>query len=255
MQVVNCLRARAARSSKIEARVRVLITRPVADAETFAARLHALGHTTFVEALIDIAFLDGPGLDLKGVQALAFTSANGARAAARRTQDRAIPIVAVGPTTAAEAKALGFTNISESTGEGVEGLSHHIQAMLKPAAGSILHLTGTVTAGDLKASLIAAGFAARTDRIYEARAAETLSGALTAELAAGLIDAATFFSPRTATLFATLIDAENLASACRSMAAITLSHAVANALASLAFREVMIAPEPTAEAMLTRLAP
>ncbi len=235
--------------------MRVLVTRPRPDAETFAAHLHRLGHTTIVEPLIDIAFLDGPTLDLAGVQALAFTSANGARAAAHRTSERKIPVVAVGPTTAAEARTLGFANVSESTGEGVEGLNRHIQGTLKPAAGSILHVTGTVTAGDLKASLVAAGFAARTERIYEAHAAETLSGALTAELAANLVDAATFFSPRTASLFATLIEAENLASACRSMTAVVLSAAVANALQPLAFRGIRIAADPTAEGMLAHLAP
>ena len=233
----------------------ILVTRPRADAVAFSSRLHTLGHTTIVEPLIDIVYLDGPTFDLTGVQALAFTSANGARAAARRTSERNIPVIAVGPATAAEAKALGFANISESNGEGVEGLSRHIETTLKPAAGSILHPTGTITAGDLRANLSATGFAARTERIYEARAAETLSGALTAELAASLVDTATFFSPRTATLFATLIEAENLASACRSMMAVALSAAVANALQPLAFREIRMAAEPTAEAMLARLAP
>ena len=235
--------------------MRVLITRPRADAEAFAARLHALGHTTLVEPLIEIAFQDGPPLDLSGIQALAFTSANGVRAAARRTAERALPVVAVGPATAAEAASLGFRAISESAGEGVEGLAQHIAATLKPAAGTILHVTGTVTAGDLKKSLATAGFSVRTERLYEARAAENLSGALAAELAAGLIEAATFFSPGTASLFATLIEAENLASACRSITAVTLSPAVAKALGSLEFRDIRTATTPTTEAMLACLAP
>lgn len=233
----------------------ILVTRPRPDSDTFAARLHALGHTTIIEPLIDIAFLDGPSLDLSGVQALAFTSANGARAAARRTGERSIQVAAVGPATASEARAQGFTNINESSGEGVEGLHRHIEATFKPTGGTILHATGTVSAGDLKASLGLAGFAVRTERLYEARAAQSFSGALTAELGAGLIDAAAFFSPRTAGLFASLIEAENLASACRSMIAVALSPAVANALVSLTFREVRVAKQATAEAMLTLLAP
>ena len=235
--------------------MRVLITRPRADAEALAARIHALGHTTFVEPLIDIVFVDGQPLDLMGVQALAFTSANGARAAARRTTNRAIPIVAVGPTTAAEARAQGFTTVSESTLEGVEGLTRHVQANLKPSTGILLHITGTVTAGDLRGALTAHGFTARTERLYEARAAETLTGALTAELKAGLVDAAAFFSPRTAALFAALIEAENLAPACRGMTALTLSQPVANALRPLGFRRIRVAAEPTADALLTLLAP
>jgi uroporphyrinogen-III synthase len=235
--------------------MRVLVTRPRADAEAFADRLHALGHTTFVEPLIDIAFLDGPPLDLADVQALAFTSANGARAAARRTAERSTPVLAVGPATAAEANALGFTAVSESPGEGVEGLARHIQATRKPTAGAILHLTGTVTAGDLKAALGSVGFAVRTEQIYEAHAAEALSGALKAELLAGLIEAATFFSPRTATLFTALIEAEDLAPACRGITACCLSPAVAKALGSLGFGKIRAAATPSTEAMLALLAP
>ncbi|NOT41246.1 MAG: uroporphyrinogen-III synthase, partial [Alphaproteobacteria bacterium] len=233
--------------------MRVLVTRPRPDAETFAARLHALGHTTIIEPLIDIAFLDGPPLDLTGVQALAFTSTNGARAAADRTRERNIRVITVGAATAIEATTLGFADVSVSAGEGVDGLHRAIVGGLNPMAGTILHVTGTVTAGDLKGMLTASGFTTRTEPIYEARAAETLSGALTAELSANLVDAATFFSPRTATLFAALVEAENLASACRSMTALALSAAVANALQPLAFRDIRIAADPTAEAMLARL--
>ena len=235
--------------------MRVLVTRPRDDAEAFAASLHFLGHTTVIEPLIDIVFLEGPPLDLTGVQALAFTSANGARAAARRTGERRIRVIAVGPATAIEATMLGFVDVSLSNGEGVDGLSRSIVGALNPRAGLILHVTGTVTAGDLIGALTAAGFSARTERLYEARAADALSGALCAELVAGAIDAAAFFSPRTAALFAALIEAENLAATCRGITALALSGAVANALVSLPFREVRVALRPTAEGMLALLAP
>ncbi len=228
----------------------VLITRPRLDAEPLAARLHALGHTTIMEPLFDIILRDGAPLDLQGVQALVFTSANGARAAAHRTQERALPVLAVGPTTATAAREQGFLNVSESVGEGVDGLADHIRATLAPGRGALLHPTGTVTAGDLKASLAPFGFTVRKEEIYEAHAAETLSGALATELGAGLIDAALFFSPRTAKLFATLVSGASLAPACQAMAALALSDAVAKALAPLAFRRLLIAAKPTADAML-----
>ena len=233
--------------------MRVLITRPRHDAEAFAALLHARGHTTLIEPLIDIEFRTGPPLDLNGVQAIAFTSANGARAAAARTAERNIRTIAVGPATAAEAKTVGFRDVHESRGEGVTGLAAHIAATLKPEAGAILHATGTVTAGDLKVALPA--FAVRTAQIYEAHAAQTLSGALTTELAAGIIEAATFFSPRTATLFATLVQNAGLGATCNRVQALCLSAAVANALAPLAFRRVQTAEKPTTAALLDLLAP
>jgi len=233
--------------------MRVLVTRPRPDAESLAARIHALGHTTLVEPLINIAFLEGPLLDLNGVQALVLTSVNGARAAARRIAERATPVLAVGPATAGVAKELGFTHVTESTGEGIGGLAEHIRATVKPTAGALLHATGSVTAGDLKQGLAPFGLIVRTERLYDAHAAEGLSGALTAELSAGLIDTALFFSPRTASLFAALAGTAGLASACSGILALALSDAVAAALKPLEFREVAIARKPTADAMLERL--
>ena len=233
--------------------MRVLVTRPRAEAEPFAKRLQALGHTTLVEPLIDIAFRDGPALDLTDIQAIAFTSANGVRAAARRTSNRSIGILAVGPATAAEARALGFATVSESSGEGIDGLAAHIRATANPGAGAILHATGTVTAGDLRTAL--PNFTIRTAQLYDAHAAEALSGALVAEVEAGLIGAATFFSPRTAALFATLAQSANIGADCRNIAALCLSTAVANALMPLTFRAVRVAEKPTADAMLHLLAP
>jgi uroporphyrinogen-III synthase len=233
--------------------MRVLITRPRADAERLAAEIHALGHTTLIEPLIDIETREGPALNLEGIQALVFTSANAARAAARRTPERALAVVAVGPATTAEARALGFTNVSESAGEGVGGLARHIRATLTPGAGVLLHPTGTATAGDLRAALAAAGFAVRSEQIYDAHAAETLSGALTAELTGGLIDAVMFFSPRTASLFAALVSAADLTASCERLTAIALSPAVAEALRGVPFRKVLVAAHATTPAMLEAL--
>lgn len=232
--------------------MRVLITRPRLDAEALAAQLHDLGHTTIVEPLLDVVFLAVP-LDLKNAQALLLTSANGARAAARATRERDIRVLAVGPMTAAEATKLGFKNVSQSDGDGANALAEHVRATLKPGDGALVHPTGTVTAGDLKASLAPSGYDVRTQTIYDARAAESFSGALTAELSANLIDAAMFFSARTAGLFSALATNAALAPACRNIVALALSAAVAKALEPLAFRDVRIAPKATAAAMVELL--
>ena len=233
--------------------MRVLITRPRFDADELAARLHALGHSTFIEPLIEIDTREGPPLDLNGVQALLLTSANGARAAAMRTNERAVQVLAVGPATAAKARELGFLKVCESKGEGVEGLADHVRVTLTPTKGALLHPTGTVTAGDLQASLQSAGFVVRKEVIYEARAPEALSGALIAELGAQSIAAAMFFSPRTAALFASLITTTGLTPACRGFVALALSEAVANALAPLVFQRLLVAAQPATDAMLDLL--
>ncbi|MCE9522019.1 MAG: uroporphyrinogen-III synthase [Alphaproteobacteria bacterium] len=233
----------------------MLITRTQPDADQLSAKLHALGHTTIIEPLLDIVIHTGAPLDLRGVQALVFTSANGARAAATRTVERALPCIAVGPATAVAARELDFSSVTESLGEGVEGLVEFIKATRTPGHGALLHPAGTVTAGDMKASLERLGYVVRKEILYEARAAETLSGALTTELGAGLVTSAMFFSPRTATLFATLAGNAGLAPDCRAIDALALSPAVAKALAPLTFKQILIAAKPTTDAILELVAP
>src|SRR3546814_2179766 len=89
-----------------------------------------------------------------------------------------------------------------------------------PTAGPLLHVAGSVTAGDLAGHLRAAGFDLRRDVLYDARTAEALDERIAAALAAGEIDLALFFSPRTAATFVTLVQAAGLADACRTVAAL-----------------------------------
>lgn len=234
--------------------MRILITRPRPDADPLADKLKSRGHTAFVEPLIDIVFTDGPPLDIDSIAALVFTSANGARAAARRTAARTVPVFAVGPATAVEATSLGFSDVRESKGDGVTALAAYIRATTNLANGTLLHVTGTATAGDLKTAL-APDFTVRTAQLYDAKAAGALSGALVAELEASLIDAAMFFSPRTADLFAALVQAANLERHCRALTALALSPAVAEALQPLSFAQLRTAARATTEAMLDLLPP
>jgi uroporphyrinogen-III synthase len=233
--------------------MRILVTRPIQDAADLAGSLAALGHTTLVEPLISISFTREPCPDLSGVTALALTSANGARAAALQVQDRDIRIFAVGPATASRAREAGFRNILQSDGEGVEGLASFIRRTLDPAAGKLLHLTGSATAGDLVSALSPFGFRVERKQAYDAIAAETLPDGLASALRTGEVDVALFFSPRTASLFASLVQAAALAGACGRLAAITLSPAVAKALSPLTLRKVLTAQNATTQAMLAEL--
>jgi uroporphyrinogen-III synthase len=163
-------------------------------------------------------------------------------------------VLAVGPATAAIARDLGFVNVAESPGEGVDGLAAHIRASIAAEKGILLHATGTETAGDLSGSLKPFGYRLRTEHVYDTHPAETLSGALATELAAGLVSAAMFFSPRTAQLFTTLVAAASLSQACHTVTALALSDAIAKALSPLAFRRVLCARKATTDAMLELIA-
>src|SRR4051794_41252334 len=83
--------------------------------------------------MLEIRTLDGPPLDLEGVQALLCTSANGVRATAARTTRRDLPVLAVGDATARAARDVGFAHV-ESAGGDVEGLARLAARRLDSAA-------------------------------------------------------------------------------------------------------------------------
>ena len=68
--------------------MRLLVTRPRDDAESFAQIVRARGHQAVVAPLMEVHFASGPNLPLEGVQGLIATSANGVRGATARTSRR-----------------------------------------------------------------------------------------------------------------------------------------------------------------------
>ncbi|MEQ1753881.1 MAG: uroporphyrinogen-III synthase [Micropepsaceae bacterium] len=233
--------------------MRILITRPEPDAGELASRLEAQGHTVLVEPLISIAFESGPQFETREFQALVFTSANGARAAAQRVESRSIPVFTVGPASAEAADKLGFSAISQSAGNGLPDLVAHIRATVRPEAGSLLHVTGSHVAGDLAGALAAFGYKVERKQAYRSEASTALSDQLQAELRQELISAAMFFSPRTAETFAALCGKAGLTGACEKVAAFALSHNVAKSLKPLTFRKLLVAQNATVGAMLELL--
>ena len=232
--------------------IQALVTRPLPDAGRTAEALAARGVTALVEPMLRIGFLPAPALDLAGVQALLFTSANGVRAFAAASPRRDLAAFATGDATAREACAAGFIRVESAAGD-ARALARLALARCGPSAGPLLHISGEAVAGDLVGSLKEAGFAVRRETLYCARAAESFSPALAAELAAGRLRLALFFSPRTAAVFARLALGSGLGDSCRSVHACVLSEAVGRALEGIAWREVRVAGRPDHEAMMAEV--
>ena len=231
---------------------RILITRPREDAEPLATLLAGHGIESMIEPLMRAEILPGEALDLDGVQALIATSANGVRAFASRDPRRCLPVCAVGDATARAARAEGFAEVASAAGE-VEALAEMIIGGHDPANGAFLHVAGTVSAGDLGGRLQARGFAYRRAVLYEMRVADALSAPAREALAARMLSGAVLYSPRTAALFADLVDAHGLATACASLRAYCLSSAVAERVARLPFAARIIAARPDQPAMLAAI--
>jgi uroporphyrinogen-III synthase len=237
--------------------LRALITRPEEDAAPLAAALNQRGIETTIESLLSIRTLTDAELDLSGVQAILFTSANGVRAftelaAAKGAAGwREIPALAVGDATARTARAAGFAQVG-SAGGNVESLAELVSAKLDPQKGPLFHAAGSAVAGDLAGLLGGRGFELRRAMIYEARPAESLSSGTLDALRAGAFDLMLFFSPRTAGTFAALTQAagDKAVDGCRRAAALCLSPAVASAISALPFRTLETADHPDLPSML-----
>ncbi len=222
------------------------------DAAATGARLKELGHTALIAPLLTVHFQGGPALDLGGVQGVLATSANGVRALARRTPRRDLPVYAVGPQTAAAAREAGFTHVESADGDAF-ALAKAVPRWATPGAGALLHATGGEGAGRLAASLGADGYEVRTVVLYEVMAAAVLPQEVARALSQTALDAALFFSPRSARVFAQCVAASGLADACTGLDAVCISEAAAKALSPLVFRAVRIASRPNQEDLLAGL--
>jgi uroporphyrinogen-III synthase len=190
--------------------MRLLVTRPAADAVPLAEQLAALGHDIIISPVIHIEANDTPLPEPESVQALVFTSANGVRAMAARFADKRDydlwakkPAYAVGPQTCTALAKLHWPRVHQAAGD-VESLA----ATLKESFGGthILHIAGRHQAGNLAGLLSQTSISLEKAVLYQAVAAEALTplaeSALTDEEAP--LDAVLLYSKRSAQIFVSL---------------------------------------------------
>jgi len=213
--------------------MRVLVTRPLDDARQTASLLEAAGHQAMLAPLMTVSFLDAALPE--NVQGLVATSANGVRGFCRLDARRDLPLFAVGSHTADVAREMGFSDVCASNGD-ADALAKTIKSLA--IVGPLLHLAGE-DRGDVLAQNLP-GLVCVT--LYEVVAAEHFPPEARAALAAKEIDAALFFSPRSARIFARCAAVDGLSMG--GVIAACLSPAVADELAGLDFRAIRIAAQP-----------
>lgn len=223
--------------------MRVLITRPIEDAETTAEILRARGHEPVIAPLLEISYRNGAHASLDGVQAILATSANGVRALARGVSRRDVKVLAVGMQTAESARAADFLDVHSADGDASD-LVQLVIDTVDQKAGALLHAAGSETRGDVAGTLQRAGYSVRVVVLYDAVAAKTLAAAGTSD-----VDAVLFYSPRSAAIFAELARTMD----CSRIRACCISAATADPLKSLSFREIRIADLPNQERLLALL--
>jgi uroporphyrinogen-III synthase len=147
-------------------RKKIWITRAQPAAEATAERVRALGHEAVVAPLLTVQNLEDVAIDLAGAAALAFTSANGVRAFAERSGERALKVFAVGAATAQAARQAGFRSVLSADGD-VAALAHGVAARRGELRGAVVHAGAAEPAGDLVGELLARGIEARRLVLYE----------------------------------------------------------------------------------------
>lgn len=227
----------------------MLVTRPKFDAARTAQKLSALGHEAIIDSVIEIETLpfDASG---EGFSALAFTSANGARAASAHDNLKSIPAFAVGESTAEAARENGFRDVRKATGD-VIALGNLIASVL-PCGAKVLHIAGEDRAGDLPGKLAESGITVETRIAYRARVSPELRPETLLALRNRGVDAVLHYSERSAATFLRMTEAIGIGSDIKTMRHLCLSSAVAAPLKSLSAL-VEIAASPDEEALFKLL--
>lgn len=228
--------------------MRIVVTRPVGDAEAMAAALRERGHDVLVHPLLEVVFRPLSFFMCDGVSKLIVTSRNALRSLAASeaiTTARALSVFCVGEATAAVAAQLGFAEVHTGPGT-AKGLADVILQMPEPERqGIFLYLTGEHLAFDLQAALTAHGVSVRREITYETREApEAATHELVEKLREG-VDGVILMSPRTASMFARVLKQAKVPKANSPLTCYCLSEAVAAPLQQIADIIIHVAPKPS----------
>ena len=228
----------------------MLVTRPDPDASDTAARLGALGIEGVPCPLLTHQTLEVSLPEPKGFAALVLTSANALRALDERgvlDRYRALPVYSVGNRTAAMARELGFAEVTSADGafaDLVELLAH------APLSGPIFYPAARDMSADLGKSLAPFGRMVITAEVYAMNPVMELPQGVLDRLNGGEIEAALFYSKRTAQTFVRLVERGLDRSVQVRLGVLCLSEAVAAPLLDAHFVRVGLADHPSEEAMM-----
>jgi uroporphyrinogen-III synthase len=235
--------------------VRILITRPVDEAQRTANRLRALGHATLIapvlriEPLPDAVFGKGPW------GGVLMTSGNAARALMthpRWHELTQLSAFAVGRQTAQAAKLAGFARIDSSDGDSGD-LVRLVSARVADRTLPLLYLAGSDIARDLGSELSRRGLKVETVVLYRASAAEDFADDVKTAIRAGDIDGVVHYSRRSAGIFVDCARSGGLLDEIKALTHACLSDRAAEPLREIGAANIQIARRPDEEALIDLL--
>jgi uroporphyrinogen-III synthase len=235
--------------------MRILITRPLPDAETTAAELQRRGHEAVQAPMLITRFTDWTDSSVIELpDAVVATSPNGVRGLAGHPDFAALsglPLFVTGDATARLAVNLGFRDVRSARGD-ASGVAARLGADV-PIGSLVLYGCGHDVSRDLAGDLASRGYRVHTIELYRALAATELPQPAIEALSAGKLDAILIFSARTAeTLLAAIVTAGLLAVS-RPIPIHAISQQAAEPLRAAGFSSIIVASRPDAAELLDTL--
>ncbi len=234
--------------------MRLLVTRPEADAFAFADELRALGHEPILQPLLEFHPLDFDAQPLIAADALIMTSGNSLRALEERGAVPDIagkPLYCVGEQTAKRALSAGFKTVLEIAGTGEELAAKIIASGRRDAA--LAHVMGEHMAFDIAGALGREGFPVQTVTVYSMEACRCFSPEVERMLKSGEVDGVILMSPRTAEIYVSLCHRHGAGDCAKTLLYLCLSDNVAAKLSSLKPHHVRVSGKPNRKALLELL--
>jgi uroporphyrinogen-III synthase len=231
--------------------MRLLVTRPEPDNERTAAVLRAQGHDVVLAPLLQIEAVADADLGPSPWSAILITSGNGARALAghpRRRELMALPVLAVGRSSAEAACVAGFADVTSAEGN-ADDLARLAAERFAGTRQPLLYLAGEDRSGELAVP----GVAVHTVVVYRAAKAREFPPAVRAALQQGTIDGVLHFSRRSV---------ESYVDCCRDIRGLALRPAhyclsarAAGPLRSAGVLRILVAAQPDEASLLALVAP
>ena len=225
----------------------MLVTRPEPGGSQTASRLLAAGYRPVLAPFLAVRPCRVALPDPARLQAVVVASGNAVALLARY---HALPLLAVGDSTAARARAAGFTQVTSASGDAAD-LAALAARTLQAADGPVLLAAGFGQGMRLARALRRQGLLVHRRAVYAAAAARAFPAAAGSAIAAGL-HAALFFSAATAHAFVRLLP-RGLQPQLRRTVALAIGPAAATILAALPWRDLRVAAQPTQEGILALL--
>lgn len=224
----------------------VLITRPADDALPLADAVEELGYFAVIEPMLQIAPQDFVLPD--DYQGLVFTSANAARVAGWKIEDKDKPVYCVAGRTAETAKARGWNNVISADGD-VAALNALLAKQTLEKDRPLVHLSGV----DVSSPVEVEEIEVNRISVYKAEQAEKFSADCFDLLMRHEIAAVLFFSTRTAEAFAALVRKYGCQEALTATKALCLADSMVESIRHLPWQHVQVAQTPDRDAVVALL--